>query len=283
MHSSGLIILETTEALRAYVRDARGVGKTISFVPTMGALHDGHFELVRQGIARTAICIPYIFLNPAQFAPGEDLASYPKTLAQDLDGLAKAGASAVYLPRAEDVYPEGFATKVSVEGIALPLEGEFRPIMFGGVATIVTKMLLRCLPDIALFGEKDYQQLMVIRRMVTDLDIPVDIVGVPTVRDENGLALSSRNAYLDKAQYTVAIQLNRVLSMLADDIRSGMALDRAEEDARLRLLAAGFDKVDYIVARDADTLLPPVIGTRNLRLLAAAWLGKARLIDNIPF
>lgn len=275
-------LLENISDLRTFVREARKAGKTISFVPTMGALHEGHIELVRQGMARTDICIPYIFLNPKQFAPTEDLASYPKTLEADLEKLRAVQASAVYLPRASDIYPEGFATKVVVSGVAGPLEGEARPVMFEGVATVVTKMLLQCMPDIALFGEKDYQQLQVIRRFVRDLDIHVEVIGVPTVRDKNGLALSSRNAYLSAKQYDVAIQLNKILFAAADKARQGGDPASLEQEASDLLLEAGFEKIDYVAIRDAETLLPPESDRKSLRILAAAWLGKARLIDNIP-
>lgn len=275
-------LLENISDLRTYVRDARKSGKTISFVPTMGALHDGHIELVRQGLARTDICIPYIFLNPKQFAPTEDLANYPKTLESDLEKLRAVHASAVYLPKASDIYPDGFATKVIVSGVAMPLEGEARPVMFEGVATVVAKMLLQCLPDIALFGEKDYQQLLVIKRVVKDLDIPVDVIGVPTVRDQNGLALSSRNAYLDEAQYKIAIKLNKILFDAAEKAGSSRDYTLIETKSVQDLLDAGFEKVDYVAIRDAETLLPPDATTKSLRILAAAWLGKARLIDNIP-
>ena len=275
-------LLENAAALRSFVKDNRKAGKTIAFVPTMGALHDGHLELVRQGLARADLCIPYIFVNPKQFGATEDLAAYPKTLDDDLEKLRGVHASAIYLPRPEDIYPDGFVTKITLGGIALPLEGEHRPVMFEGVATIVAKMLLQCLPDIALFGEKDYQQLLVIKQLVRDLDIPVEIIGVPTVRDENGLALSSRNAYLAPEQYQTAIQLNKILISLGDDIRAGQKITEAEAQAARQLLTAGFDKVDYITARQADTLLPPMLGEKNLRLLAAAHLGRARLIDNLP-
>jgi pantoate--beta-alanine ligase len=273
--------LNSLHGLRSFVQDNRNAGKTISFVPTMGALHEGHIELVRQGLAKSDICIPYIFLNPKQFAPTEDLAAYPKTLDADLEKLRAVNASAVYLPRAEDIYPDGFVTKITLGGVALPLEGEHRPVMFEGVATIVAKMLLQCLPDIALFGEKDWQQLQVIKQMVRDLDIPVEIIGVPTVRDENGLALSSRNAYLSAAEYKIAIQLNKILLALADDIKSGLTIVYAEEKARMALRDAGFDGTDYVTVCDAQTLLPPLKKV-NMRILAAVRLGKARLIDNIP-
>jgi len=273
--------LDSLPALRNFVKDNRKAGKTISFVPTMGALHDGHIELVRQGLARTDICIPYIFVNPKQFAPTEDLAAYPRTLEPDLEKLRGVSASAVYLPSMNDIYPEGFSTSVTVDAVAAPLEGEFRPDFFKGVATVVAKMLLQCLPDIALFGEKDYQQLLVIKRMAKDLDIPVEIIGVPTVRDHNGLALSSRNAYLSADQYNIAIRLNKILKQLGESIKSGQDIVIAETHAHKQLLDAGFEKVDYITARNAETLLPPQKGDKNLRLLAAAWLGKARLIDNM--
>ena len=274
--------LESLSALRAFVKDRRRENKSIAFVPTMGALHDGHLELVRQGLARAGLCIPYIFLNPKQFAAGEDLASYPKTLDADLEKLRRVNASAVYLPSAEDVYPQGFATTVKPAGVALPLEGECRPVMFDGVATVLTKMFLHCLPDIALFGEKDYQQLLVIKQFTRDLDIPVEIIGIPTVRDENGLALSSRNAYLTPEQYNIAIQLNKVLERAADQVRNGVSIIEVESQARNLLIDKSFNKIDYVVVRDAQTLLTPTADTQNLRILAACWLGKARLIDNLP-
>jgi pantoate--beta-alanine ligase len=273
--------LDSIAALRAFVADHRKSGKTIAFVPTMGALHEGHIELVRQGLARADICIPYIFVNPAQFAPHEDFDNYPRTVESDLEKLRTAHASAVYLPQQADIYPPHFSTAITVSGVSEPLEGEFRPHFFSGVATVVAKMLLQCMPDIALFGEKDYQQLQVIKRMTADLNIPVQIVGVPTVRDANGLALSSRNAYLDAAQYQVAIQLNKILKTMGQDISAGKSINAAEDQAREALLRAGFERVDYITARHAGTLQQPEKGERNLRLLVAAWLGRARLIDNM--
>lgn len=274
--------IESIIHLRSFVRENRQAGKIISFVPTMGALHEGHLELVREGLKRSDICIPYIFLNPKQFAPSEDLAAYPKTLEADLQKLETVQASAVYLPKAADIYPEGFVTKISLGGVALPLEGEFRPVMFEGVATVVAKMLLQCLPDIALFGEKDWQQLQVIKQMVRDLDIPVEIIGVPTVRDKNGLALSSRNAYLTKEQYDIAITLNKLLAELAAATRNGAPLADIEKAGHEILLQNGFEKVDYVTVRDAATLLPANERTSVRRILAAVWLGKARLIDNLP-
>ncbi len=273
--------LDSIAALRAFVADQRKAGRTIAFVPTMGALHDGHIELVRQGLAKADICIPYIFVNPKQFAPTEDFGSYPRTVEADLERLRAANASAVYLPQPEEIYPASFATTITVNGVSAPLEGEFRPHFFSGVATVVAKMLLQCMPDIALFGEKDYQQLQVIKHMTADLNIPVQIIGVPTVRDQNGLALSSRNAYLNEDQYKIAIQLNKIMKDMGAAIAAGQSVNAAEDNAREALLRAGFEKVDYVTARNADTLEQPDNGDRNLRLLAAAWLGRARLIDNM--
>lgn len=274
--------LESIAELRAFVRDSRKVGKTISFVPTMGAIHEGHMELVRQGLAKSDICIPYIFLNPKQFAPTEDLASYPKPLEADLEKLKSINSTAIYLPRADEIYPDGFSTSVKVANVSQPLEGEYRPHFFEGVATVVSKMLIQCAPDIALFGEKDYQQLQVLKRMVKDLNIPVEIYGVATVRDSEGLALSSRNAYLTPDQYQVAIQLNKILKELAAAAHVGKDIGASEEEARQKLLQAGFEGVDYVTVRDAATLALPTKGQKDLRVLAAVHIGKARLIDNMP-
>jgi len=199
--------IKTIAELRTWREPLWPEGKTLSFVPTMGALHDGHLELVRAGQDCADICLPYIFLNPKQFSEGEDLGKYPKTLEQDLEKLEKLGITHVYVPNVNEVYPTNFQTTVSVGDISKPLEGEHRPDFFNGVTTVVCKMLLQCIPEIALFGEKDYQQLQVIKQMVKDLNIPVEIRGVETVRDENGLALSSRNAYLSEDDYNIAIQL----------------------------------------------------------------------------
>lgn len=265
--------LDGINQLRAYIAGERADGRRIAFVPTMGALHDGHLALVRAGFVHADVCIPYIFLNPKQFAAHEDLGKYPKTLAADLEKLAGAGASAVYVPQAAEIYPDGFAATVTVGGVSAPLEGEMRPHFFAGVATVLTKMFLHALPDAALFGEKDYQQLLVVKKLVRDLDFPVAVIGVETVRDENGLALSSRNAYLSPEQYRVAIRMNKILAQMDG---------RDDAWGAARLIEAGFDSVDYCTMRDADTLLPPDGGTRARRALAAAWIGGTRLIDNLP-
>lgn len=262
-------IIKTVSDLRTFREPLWPAGKTLSFVPTMGALHDGHLALVKQGQEQADICLPYIFLNPKQFAEGEDLDAYPKTLEEDLEKLEALGIEHVYVPKASEVYPEGFQTTVSVSDIAKPLEGEFRPHFFDGVSTVVCKMLLQALPDIAIFGEKDFQQLQVIKRMVEDLNIPVQIVGAPIVRDDNGLALSSRNAYLSDDEYQIAIQLNKVMHELATG-------HLKEAKASQKLLDSGFDKVDYCTVRNGRTLL----AEDPDRVLIAAWIGKTRLIDN---
>ena len=262
--------IKTVAELRAWREPMWPQDKTLSFVPTMGALHEGHLELVRQGQACADICLPYIFLNPKQFGKDEDLGKYPKTLETDLEKLEALGITHVYVPNAEEIYPDNFQTTVSVSDIANPLEGEHRPDFFNGVTTIVCKMLLQCLPDIALFGEKDFQQLQVIKRMVTDLNVPVEIKGVPTIRDENGLALSSRNQYLSEDDYKIAIQLNQIMQEMADHKIDDL-------DALHKLLEVGFDKVDYCTARNSETFEPE----NPNRILAAAWLNGTRLIDNI--
>ncbi len=272
------VILKTRGELRAFTAATRREGRRIALVPTMGALHQGHMELVRQALARAEVCIVSIFVNPTQFGPNEDFAAYPRTWEADLAALTPAGAQAVYHPPAGEMYPEGFATKISVAGVSSGLCGAVRPGHFDGVATVVAKLLLQALPDVALFGEKDWQQLQVIRHMKADLDIPVDIIGVPTLRDENGLALSSRNAYLSPEQYKIAARLNKILFATAEKLKTG-DIAAAESWARQEVLAAGFDSADYIEVRDAATLGPP--GHGPLRILAAVRLGRARLIDNI--
>ena len=262
--------IKTVSELRIWRELLWPQGKTLSFVPTMGALHTGHLELVRVGQQCADICLPYIFLNPKQFGAGEDLDKYPSTLETDLEKLESLGITHVYVPNTEEIYPENFQTTVSVGDIAKPLEGEHRPDFFNGVTTIVCKMLLQCLPEIALFGEKDYQQLQVIKRMVTDLNIPVEVCGVPTVRDENGLALSSRNAYLSEADYKIAIQLNKILKQMA-------ARKIDEGQAHQKLLKAGFEKIDYCTAHNNETFMPE----NPNRVLGAVWLNGTRLIDNM--
>ena len=271
----------TVAALRVRVGAWRRAGERVALVPTMGALHAGHLELVRAGRARAERVVVSIFVNPAQFAPSEDFSTYPRDEAADLAKLAEVGADLVFAPAVTEIYPANFATSVAVAGPAKGLESDFRPHFLGGVATVVAKLLLAGLPDCAIFGEKDYQQLAVIRRMVADLAIPVEIVGHPTIREPDGLALSSRNANLTTAERRMAPALNRALRDAAAAIGAGVAPAEALERARRDLTDAGF-RVDYVELRDAETLGPVTDATAApRRLLAAAWLGKTRLIDNL--
>lgn len=273
-------VFETVPALRAFVKAQRKKGARIALVPTMGALHDGHMALVRTGLDRTDCVLASIFVNPTQFGPQEDFAAYPRPWDADRAKLAAAGAHGVFHPAPDVLYPDGFDTHIRVDGVSAPLEGAHRPGHFEGVAMVVAKLLLAALPDIALFGEKDWQQLQVVRRLTADLDIPVEIVGVPIVRDANGLALSSRNAYLDAAHYDIACRLNGILFAAAEKTRAGQAPETVEKESAAALLDAGFDAVDYIAVRDAATLGPPSDDAR--RVLAAVRCGPARLIDNVP-
>jgi pantoate--beta-alanine ligase len=277
-----LAIARSVEELRAAVASARIAGRTIALVPTMGALHAGHLALVAQAKASAGFVIASIFVNPKQFGPAEDFARYPRNEAGDAAALAAAGCDFLFAPPVSSVYPQGFATTVSVAGLSAPFEGEARPGHFDGVATVVTKLLLMTLPDVAIFGEKDWQQLAVIRRVVADLDIPVRIEGARTVRDGDGLALSSRNAYLSAADRAAATALPRALLDAAEAIVLGTPVDRACETARARILAGGFSAVDYLVLVDPDSLQPLTRLDRPGRLLAAARIGGVRLLDNLP-
>lgn len=277
-----LPVLRNVADLRAQVAAWRAAGQTVALVPTMGALHDGHLALVRRGRELADHVIASVFVNPTQFAPHEDFDRYPRDEAGDAAKLASAGCAALYAPSVRGMYPEGFATAISVGGPSEGLCGTFRPQMFGGVALVVTKLFLQALPDVAVFGEKDYQQLMVIRRFTRDLDIPVRVEGLPTVREADGLALSSRNAYLSADERARAPELNRALTAAAAALSAGALLEDVLTAARARIAEAGFGTIDYVELRDADTLAPITRVERPARLLAAAWLGKARLIDNVP-
>ncbi|UCI05905.1 pantoate--beta-alanine ligase [Mesorhizobium sp. B1-1-8] len=274
------IVVDSVAALRAQVRDWRQAGFRIGMVPTMGALHDGHISLVRAALERAERCIVSIFVNPKQFAPTEDLDKYPRQLASDLDRLREAGAHLAYTPGVGQMYSAGFATKISVGGPASGLETDFRPSFFDGVATVVAKLFLQAVPDCAVFGEKDYQQLCVVRQLCRDLDLPVEIVGAPTVRDPHGLAMSSRNAYLGEAELAIARKLNVILRRTASAMATGADEAGATGEAARALVSAGFEKVDYVAARESVNL-GPWRRDRDGRLLAAAWLGTTRLIDNV--
>lgn len=276
-----LPVARTVADLRAQVAAWKAAGLRVALVPTMGALHDGHLSLVRRGRELADRVVASVFVNPTQFAPHEDLASYPRDEAGDAAKLASAGCDLLYAPSVAEMYPAGFATAMSMTGPAEGLCGAFRPQMFGGVALVVTKLFIQAAPDVAVFGEKDYQQLQVIRRFVCDLDIPVRVEGVATAREPDGLALSSRNAYLSADERARAPELNAALRQAAEALRGGAAAAEALAAARDRILAAGFGAVDYVELRDAETLAPMQALTGPARLLAAARLGKARLIDNI--
>ena len=274
------IVVDGVAALRAQVRDWRQAGLKVAMVPTMGALHDGHISLVRIALEQAERCVVSIFVNPTQFAPTEDLDKYPRQLARDLDRLRDAGAHLAFTPTVAEMYPAGFATKISVGGPSSGLETDFRPAFFDGVATVVAKLFLQTAPDCAVFGEKDYQQLCVVRQLCRDLDLPVEIVGAPTVRDGHGLAMSSRNAYLSEAELDIARKLNVVLRRTATALSAGANEEAAVAAAAKELVSAGFKKVDYVAARQSVTL-EPWRRDRDGRLLAAAWLGATRLIDNV--
>lgn len=276
-------IIRDLPALRDAVATLRGEGKRVALVPTMGALHAGHIALVEDGLRRADAVIASIFVNPRQFGAGEDLTRYPRRERADAQMLEKAGCAILWAPGVETIYPAGFSTNVSVSGVSELLEGESRPGHFDGVATVVLKLLNQVAPDIALFGEKDWQQLAVVRRMATDLDLPVEIVGVPIVRDDQGLALSSRNAYLAEDELAAARSLPRALGEAAAAIARGEPAAAALAMATTRLAEAGFTDIDYVTLRDAETLTPiDTVGDTPARLLAAARMGPARLIDNLP-
>jgi pantoate--beta-alanine ligase len=305
-------VVRTVADLRHAISAWRREGLTIALVPTMGALHLGHLALVRRAARETDRTLVSIFVNPSQFAPGEDLARYPRDEAGDLAKLAAEGCHLVWAPTVADMYPEGFSTRIVPGGAALGLESDHRPHFFGAVATVCCKLFNAATPDVALFGEKDYQQLCVVRQMVRDLDLPLKILAEPTVREADGLALSSRNAYLTAEERRIAPTLHRVLAdtaaKAAEAVRGSAgapprrprpapllpdpslansepqlaALDAICEEAKRALEAAGFAKVDYVAVRDADTLKIVSARTeRPLRVLGAAWLGVTRLIDNV--
>jgi pantoate--beta-alanine ligase len=274
-------IVRTDTALENELGAWRRFSQSIALVPTMGALHEGHLALVREGRRRADRVVVSLFVNPAQFAPHEDFARYPRDEEGDLAKLDAAGCDLVWAPAVDRMYPEGFATRIVPAGAAEGLEGEFRPHFFAGVATVCCKLFNQVRPHLAIFGEKDYQQLQVVRQMVRDLDLLLEIVGYPTVREADGLAMSSRNAYLSPAQRRIAPRLYAVITEAAREVAQGGSIAAAEARARAALTEVGF-KVDYVAVRDARTLKPVTGGHQSgLRVLAAAWLGETRLIDNV--
>ena len=274
--------IRETRQLPAALIALRAGGKSLALVPTMGALHAGHMALVEEARRRADRVAATIFVNPLQFGANEDLERYPRQEEKDAQMLAAAGCDLLWIPDAEDIYPPGFATTVSVKGLSDRWEGEVRPGHFDGVATVVAKLLCAIRPDIALFGEKDFQQLAVIRRMTQDLQIGVEILGVPTVGDTDGLALSSRNAYLSADERRRAVELPRALNEAAERILTGTPVAEALELGKDRLKAAGFSRVDYFALVNAMTLEPLERPVGPMRLIAAAVIGTTRLIDNIP-
>jgi pantoate--beta-alanine ligase len=275
-------ICRTLPALRR-ARESFAVRRqTVALVPTMGALHRGHLALVNAARRRADRVIVSIFVNPAQFAPHEDFGSYPRTFASDIEALREARVDLVWAPTPQIMYPEGFATHLDPGGVAKAgLEDKFRPHFFGGVATVVAKLFIQTRPDAALFGQKDYQQLRVITQMAKDLDLAVKVIGIPTVRERDGLAMSSRNAYLSPEQRAIAPTLHRVLKECAQKIKAGNPVAAALQDGRAAIESAGF-ALDYLEARHALTLEPIASGKDGpIRLLVAAKLGTTRLIDNL--
>jgi pantoate--beta-alanine ligase len=280
--SQSIATVRTVKDLRAQVAKWRQAGEPIALVPTMGALHAGHLSLIAVAKDHAKHVVASIFVNPAQFGPKEDFKRYPRDEAGDVEKLAEAGVELVFIPDTTEIYPAGFATKVSLPSLTEDLCGAARPNHFDGVATVVTKLLLQCAPDVAVFGEKDYQQLLVIKQLVRDLNIPVQIVAVPIVLEPDGLALSSRNGYLSPAERKTAPILYQVLSEAGAALANGEGCDAASSAGRFKLEGKGF-RVDYVAIRDPETLAPlsgPI--RRPARVMGAVHLGTTRLIDNVP-
>ena len=275
------VICRSVSEIRALVDEWKARGARVGVVPTMGALHEGHLSLARRARAECDQVVVTIFVNPKQFNNAQDLEKYPRTEDADAALLAGVPVDAIFAPLPDEVYPPGFATTVSVAGVAEPLEGAMRPGHFDGVATVVTKLFGMTRADRAYFGQKDWQQLQVVQRLVADLNLPVEIVACETLREADGLAMSSRNARLSAKARAVAPALLAAMQQAAQSIRAGHAPEQALDAARQQVLAAGFERVEYIELRDPQSLLPADDPTRPLRMLAAAWLDGVRLIDNI--
>jgi pantoate--beta-alanine ligase len=277
----GLAVVRTVADLRRTVAAFRKAGRTIGLVPTMGALHEGHVSLVKGALDRGDVPATSIFVNPTQFGPNEDFAAYPRDEQGDFDKLRAAGCRIVFAPSKDEMYPGQQLTTVTVAGITDGLCGPLRPGHFEGVATVVSKLLLMAMPDRAFFGEKDYQQLQVIKRMVRDLSMPFEIVGMPTVREADGLAMSSRNRYMNPTERAIAAGLYRELNAVAKAARGGASCTAAAAEATKALLAGGFDKIEYLTVVDAESLTPLEKVSGPARVIAAVRLGRTRLIDNI--
>lgn len=281
-------VVRTLDDLRNTLNSDGFLGKTRALVPTMGALHEGHLSLCRIASAHAERVCASLFVNPKQFGPNEDLARYPRSEADDIAKFASAGVDLVYAPAPEDVYPDGYATLIDVGPVARPLDGASRPAFFGGIATVVAKLFNRFDPDVAIFGEKDFQQLMVIRRLVADLDLRVQIIGAPIVREDDGLAMSSRNRYLSPPERRIAGELNQVMRKVCERIEGSVPVDAALAQGRQEMEQVGLRPVDYFELRSARDLAPMpnrVLRREEMseaRLFAAVMLGKTRLIDNMP-
>jgi pantoate--beta-alanine ligase len=277
-------IVRTVAQMRDHVRAWKAAGQRVALVPTMGALHEGHLTLIRLAQQHADRVIATVFVNPKQFAPHEDFDAYPRGEAIDAEKLASVGCDLMFAPNGAEMYAPGFATAITVSGVSEPLEGAARPQFFGGVATVVAKLFIQSQADVAVFGEKDYQQLQVVKRMTRDLDLPIEIIGAPTARAQDGLALSSRNAYLSPEERVAAVSLPTAMKAAAAAVAAGGRIDEAEQTAIAALKAAGFGPVDYVEiheAGDLSRLGPGPIGDSQGRILVAAWLGKTRLIDNM--
>jgi pantoate--beta-alanine ligase len=282
--AGGLAVVRTVAALRPRLKEWRADRRTVALVPTMGALHKGHGALIDAARRAADKVVVSVFVNPTQFGANEDFAAYPRDEARDAAFCDERGADLMFAPAVTEMYPDGFATSVHVAGLTEGLCGPFRPGHFDGVATVVAKLLIQAAPDSAVFGEKDFQQLVIIRRLVRDLDLGAAVLGVPTVREADGLAVSSRNAYLSAEERRIAPALNRTLRDAAMRIAGGGDVDAACDDACARLLAAGFGSVDYVSCVEEEALAPVTVfdAVRPARVLAAARLGRTRLIDNVP-
>ena len=276
-----LTVIRSAEGLRRALAPHRDARKLIGLVPTMGALHDGHLSLVHRASRDCAIVVASLFVNPTQFGENEDFDAYPRDESRDLSLFDEYGVDFVYAPSVDEMYPDGFKITITVQGVTEDLCGAARPGHFDGVTTGVSKLFAECKPDAAYFGQKDYQQMKVIERMVSDLDLNIRIVGLPVVRERDGLALSSRNAYLSAAHRRVAPSMFGTMRAVAERLHSGIDLDAQSEWGQSALLDAGFDRVDYFEVRDAATMEKPREFGPGMRIFAAAWLGQTRLIDNI--
>jgi pantoate--beta-alanine ligase len=279
--SNRLPVIRFAGELRKTVQQWRRRGQKVALVTTMGGLHEGHLALVRLAKKHASRVIVSVFVNPTQFAPNEDYGSYPRNEERDWHKLSSVHPDVMYAPGVDEIYPHDFATRVEVAGLTQTLEGISRPHFFAGVTTVVAKLFLQCLPDVAIFGEKDYQQLLVVKRMVKDLAFPITIIPGPIVREADGLAMSSRNVYLDEGDRSLAPQLYAVLLDVAADLATGRPIEESMERGAVRLESSGF-RIDYLELRDSETLMPvETMGQAPARLLAAVYLGKVRLIDNI--